>query len=84
MRYTKGPWYPVEYVGYWFLQKSPEYSATDSLLDEEKCTYAETNAKVAAAAPDMLAALQNLENDDKKIPEHAWALIQSAIKKATE
>ena len=34
------------------------------------------------AAPDLLEALQNLENDDGKIPEHAWALIQSAIAKA--
>ncbi|NWC74267.1 hypothetical protein HX823_09275 [Pseudomonas sp. P7759] len=41
------------------------------------------NANLIAASPDLLAALLNLENDDGKIPEHAWALIQSAIAKAT-
>lgn len=43
----------------------------------------ECNMTLIIAAPDLLAALQNLENDDGKIPEHAWALIQSAIAKAT-
>ena len=43
----------------------------------------ECNMALIIAAPDLLAALQNLENDDGKIPEHAWALIQSAIAKAT-
>ncbi|NMY20801.1 hypothetical protein [Pseudomonas sp. WS 5410] len=42
----------------------------------------ECNMALIIAAPDLLAALQNLENDDGKIPEHAWALIQSAIAKA--
>lgn len=43
----------------------------------------ECNMALIIAAPDLLAALQNLENDDGKIPEHAWTLIQSAIAKAT-
>lgn len=41
------------------------------------------NAKLIAAAPDMLDALQNLENDDNSIPEHAWELVKAAIAKAT-
>jgi hypothetical protein len=41
------------------------------------------NARLIAAAPDMLEALQNLENDDNSIPAHAWALVQAAINKAT-
>ena len=36
-----------------------------------------------SAAPDMLEALQNLENDDNSIPEHAWKLVKDAIAKAT-
>lgn len=35
-----------------------------------------------SAAPKMLEALQNLENDDNQIPEHAWRLVQAAIKSA--
>lgn len=42
----------------------------------------DANAKLFAAAPDMLAALKNLENDDDKIPIHVWKLVQDAIAKA--
>jgi hypothetical protein len=31
------------------------------------------------AAPQMLQALQNLENDNNQIPEHAWKMVQEAI-----
>ena len=41
------------------------------------------NAKLIAAAPCLLAALQNLENDNGQIPDHAWKLVQDAISKAT-
>ena len=37
-----------------------------------------------SAAPDMLDALQNLENYDNSIPEHAWKLVKDAIAKATD
>ena len=41
------------------------------------------NANLIAAAPDMLEALKNLENDDgKAMPPSAWALVQNAIAKA--
>jgi hypothetical protein len=30
----------------------------------------------------LLEALQNLENDDRSIPDHAWAIVQAAIAKA--
>ena len=39
-------------------------------------------ANLIAAAPDMLNALENLENDDGAIPDHAWWLVQQAIIKA--
>ena len=41
------------------------------------------NCLLIAAAPDMLAALQNLENDDGSIPQHAWKVVQDAIASAT-
>ncbi len=41
------------------------------------------NAHLIAAAPDLLEVLENLENDAGQIPDHAWALIQAAIAKAT-
>jgi len=42
----------------------------------------EANARLIAAAPDLLEALQNLENNDGIIPDHAWKLCQEAISKA--
>ena len=36
-----------------------------------------------SAAPDMLEALLNLENDDGNIPDTIWDMVQAAIKKAT-
>lgn len=41
-------------------------------LEEKANRLAESNAK-------MYAALNNLENDDNKIPDHAWLLVQEAI-----
>ena len=40
------------------------------------------NAYLIAAAPELLEALENLENDDNSIPSHAWDMVQSAIAKA--
>ncbi len=41
------------------------------------------NAQLIAAAPDMLEALQNIENDNQHMPDTAWKLITDAIAKAT-
>jgi len=39
----------------------------------------DANCCLVAAAPKMLAALENLENDANQIPAHAWKLIQEAL-----
>ena len=43
---------------------------------------ADANAHLIAAAPDLLEACENLENDDSAIPKYAWDMIQAAIAKA--
>ena len=40
------------------------------------------DASLIEAAPDLLTACKNLENDDGSIPEHAWRLVQDAIDRA--
>lgn len=40
------------------------------------------NAKLIAAAPQMLEALQNLENDANQMPDTAWQLVKDAINSA--
>lgn len=40
------------------------------------------HSNIIAAAPDMLLALENIENDDGSIPDHTWRIIKDAIKKA--
>lgn len=40
------------------------------------------DANLVAAAPDMLEALQSLENDDGHIPESVWNAVKKAIAKA--
>ena len=47
------------------------------------CTFTEDNGiefcSIHEAAPQMLIALENLENDDGSIPDHAWKMVQNAI-----
>ena len=40
------------------------------------------NAKLIAAAPLLLEALQSIENDDNSIPTTIWKMRNDAIKKA--
>ncbi len=41
------------------------------------------NARLIAAAPEMYAALANLENDAGQIESNAWRMVQDAIAKAS-
>jgi hypothetical protein len=42
------------------------------------------DAKLIAAAPEMLEVLETIENDANQVPEWLWERIKSVIKKATE
>jgi hypothetical protein len=56
-KHTPGPWYAVEYAGFWNIQDERDYEGVN-LLDEEKCDNAEHNAMVAAAAAELLEVLK--------------------------
>jgi hypothetical protein len=56
MLHTKAPWFAVEFAGFWQIQDGPYYENTN-ILDEDKSPDAKANAKLAAMAPELLAAL---------------------------
>lgn len=45
---------------------------------------AEANAKLIAAAPEMLEVLETIENDANQVPEWLWLRIKAVIKKAKQ
>lgn len=55
--FTPGPWYAVEYSGYYMLQNEEGYCESD-LLNIEKDPNAEENAILAAKAPEMYEKLR--------------------------
>ena len=72
----------------WHWKARPFFAATGTRFAGKPIAVnqrALANASLIAAAPDMLEALKNLENDDgKTMPASAWALVQDAIRKAEE
>ena len=92
-KFTAGPWIidgeKGEYVSP-FDRHEKIANASILCIDEEDCESGDwvrgeetnANAKLIAAAPCLLAALQNLENDNGAIPDHAWNMCQEAIAKA--
>ena len=87
-KFTKGKWHPVNYAGYWCIQTENYYNKQD-LLDENKCSEAEANAKLIAAAPELLENLIRIidrieENDYQNSFPSAYERAKKAIKKATE
>lgn len=86
--FTKGPWSqgnrgpngcPIIGNGRGLMIAMIAHSANEPGQEIE----AEANAKLVAAAPCLLHALQNLGNYNGQIPDHAWKLVQDAIVKAT-
>ena len=64
------------------------YSDKDAKYNNEKCYWemseeAQANAVLISAAPDLLEALMNIENDDNSIPKEIWDMRNDAIRKAT-
>lgn len=94
--HTPGPWYAIEYAGMWGIQSVNEYSQDNNLLDMENDDRAEANAKLIAAAPEMLQSLQecvkylsSLESLDGSNMPFEWdddfiGNLKKTIKKATE
>jgi hypothetical protein len=58
--FTPGPWFSVDYSGFWSLQLETGYDANTDLLDEEKFDNAEANSRLAASAPELLSALEEI------------------------
>ena len=90
MKHTKGEWYPVEFGGYWMILNSNHYDG-DDILESNNVgeDIAEANAKLMAAAPELLDAcitvLKRKTNQYGETPELCGELreiLESAIKKA--
>jgi hypothetical protein len=86
LKHTPGPWFPINYAGFWDIQTKDEYSET-SVLQDDHYNNAEVNAKLCAAAPELLKVLQDVVEDWKNGPRCPYSIFeaaQAAIKKATE
>jgi len=77
MKHTPGPWRRVNHL----IKHGPDYVAI--VLCEQFTKEDQANADLIAAAPELLEALQNIENDDNSIPAAIWELRNNAINKAT-
>jgi len=78
--HTPGPWNASSFgVVSWQKGETARWVLKP---DGGGCHILMTDARLIAAAPDLLAVCENLENDDAAIPEHAWNMIQATIAKA--
>ena len=94
---TKGKWISRYNGNYWEVNREEDFEdgkrlaisvmvfeTKDGNLVFSRSGEAIANAKLIAAAPELLEALLNIENDNNSIPKTIWDLRNSAIKKATE
>ena len=82
-KYTPAPWeMEVSEECIWMIDSSFEQHFIAMI--RKHFHNAEANAKLIAAAPDMLDMLETIENDSNQVPEWLWNRIQAVIKKATE
>lgn len=80
-KHTAGPWQLDDdgfIYGEGFIVSDP-HSSPEIDIDER-----EANARLIAAAPEMLAALELVTAHDGKLTGGDWAQIQAAIAKATQ
>ena len=82
MAHTKAPWYAVNFAGFWVIQNGEKYEDT-RILDEDSCPDAEANAKLAAAAPELLEALKDIINCQFN-PTKTLASLNGAISNAQQ
>lgn len=92
-KHTPGPWMVTDCLDFWVQPEgsldSGDFNGIAHCGDvawpgsSEKHDEWLANAHLISAAPNMLEALENLENDDgKAMPPSAWKLVQDAIAKA--
>ena len=87
MAHTPGPWIAVSSgnannENQHAIQANDGTWIAETINHRPKWHSQKANARLIAAAPDMLEALKNLENDDGSIPQHAWKMVKAAIAKA--
>ncbi|GAB4003107.1 hypothetical protein GCM10028807_62890 [Spirosoma daeguense] len=84
-QHTPGPWFAVNYAGFLILQTEPFYGESD-LLNESICKEAEANARLMAAAPDLLEQLKETHAalcfDPKYLGSHRYEQNREVIEKA--
>jgi hypothetical protein len=97
IKYTPGPWFVVEYGGFFEIQDKDDYQGT-IITDLEKCPDAEANARLMASAPDLLTSLKEITKEYELVLKKYNTLISphenmdyqtiseahEVIKKATE
>ena len=87
---TRGNWKRGKHFSYIVSdERPPRKTYTDDNYESEKEYYGgylvcesiaiKEDANLLSAAPKMLEALQNIENDANQIPEHAWEMVKDAI-----
>lgn len=86
-KHTKGKWYAVDSSGTVIAAKGEKYTTICKVLNISE--EGDANAKLIAAAPDMLEALIEAKRMYEEVqPCGGWQgvyeMIESAIKKATE
>ncbi|MCW0484100.1 hypothetical protein [Gaoshiqia sediminis] len=74
----------TEYIAGQPRQKVYIIAGEPSCRNGQSNIHHEANAKLIAAAPEMLEVLETIENDNNQVPEWLWTRIQEVIKKATE
>ena len=89
LRFTQGEWkidsrYADDPKIYWHDIKVngitiAEVKGKHYRVPNKNCDF---NAKLIAAAPHLLEALMNIENDNGSIPASIWEMRNKAIKKA--
>ena len=81
-KFTKGKWHNLGYrVDVDIADGLSGICEMSNWMDKKEM---EANAKLIAAAPEMIDVLSTIENDNFEIPDWLWRRIKDVIKKATK